>query len=137
MSLAAAAGGVADADPEVTIRAPGSPVPTKMSSTAAPWPKRTASPPTERAFDATPGTGLVETMKSSSGVQVVPLSAENQTPPLAAPAYTRSPSGPTARAVIRPLTGGRPAACPKPTTEGPSGAQLSMPCGPGAAGGAA
>src|SRR5579859_5522475 len=70
---------------------------------------------------------------SSIGVQVAPESGENQTPPLAAPTYTRPP-GPTAIAVTRPLTTGFPEACPCATTDGPSGVQYGITAGGAAAG---
>src|SRR5574340_45704 len=64
-------------------------------------PNRTAIAPTDSASASVPAGSLStadgDIAHSSSGVHVVPPSPENQTPPFAAPAYTRCPPGPTAR----------------------------------------
>ncbi len=108
-------------------------------SSLAEAPNRTASAPTDSESASSFGVngGVVAiTANSSSGFQVVPLSPVDQTPPFAAPTYTRVPPGPTASELTRPLTVGSPVAWPCRITEGPSGVQFTAPGPPGACGGA-
>src|SRR5450432_4214952 len=105
----------------------GAPVPTNTVSVAAVAPNRTAMAPTESESASSPEVKSGELEKSSRGAQVAPLSPENQTPPLAEPAYTREPPGPTALLVNRPLTPGVPGTSPLAITEGPMGVQLTEP----------
>ncbi len=99
-----------------------SPVPTRTTSPAAVPPKSTSSAPQDWALLAPPERAS-RSAQPPTGSQLVPPSAEYQTPPMALAAYTRRPSPETAMSRMRPLTLGRPPPCPRRTTAGPIGTQ--------------